>query len=168
MVHSPPLSRVFPFTEAHACVCRSKSIQKFHQLKMMTMMKKTSTTSCLTSTSQTVHSTPTSASMTEMSCKQKQKTCHFPTKEEQGCLPPSQRHPNQPSCVSQKRKALHSGATPMLSSPSLLKRINKPDCNTLCQKIDLNATTPTRRGPPQPKFKTLFDEVRVDEKWFCS
>jgi len=26
-------------------------------------------------------------------------------------------------------------------------------------KINLNTTTPTRRGPPQPKFNTLFDEV---------
>jgi len=33
-------------------------------------------------------------------------------------------------------------------------------------KINLNTTTPTRRGPPQPKFNTLFDEVHVDEKWF--
>jgi len=33
-------------------------------------------------------------------------------------------------------------------------------------KIDPNATTPARRGSPQPKFKTLFDEVHANEKSF--
>jgi len=50
--------------------------------------------------------------------------------------------------------------------PKLTEENQQARLQFALSKINLNTTTPTRHGPPQPKFNTLFDEVHVDEKWF--
>jgi len=44
--------------------------------------------------------------------------------------------------------------------------INGPRCSLPNPKLILNTTRDTHRGPAQPKFLPLLDEVHVDEKWF--
>ena len=63
---------------------------------------------------------------------------------------------------SQKFFRRHTSAVkPKLTDENKLKRLQHA-----MSKIDLNTTTETRRGPAEPKFMPLFDEVHVDEKWF--
>jgi len=51
--------------------------------------------------------------------------------------------------------------------PKLTEENQQARLQFALSKINFNTTTPTRHGPPQPIFNTLFDEVHVDEKWFC-
>jgi len=61
---------------------------------------------------------------------------------------------------SQRHFRRHSSAVkPKLTEANQAKRLEHA-----MSKINLNTTTPTRHGPAQPKFMTLFDEIHVDEK----